>query len=41
MQRPRMPQKVRMRNEAADGGLSAHYENTIVITESGVEILTV
>lgn len=25
----------------ADGGLSAHYENTIVITESGVEILTV
>ena len=23
-----------------DGGLSAHYENTIVITESGAEILT-
>ena len=24
----------------ADGGLSAHYENTILITENGVEILT-
>ena len=24
----------------ADGGLSAHYENTILITESGVEVLT-
>jgi len=24
----------------ADGGLSAHYENTIVITENGAEILT-
>ena len=24
----------------ADGGLSAHYENTIVITETGAEILT-
>lgn len=24
----------------ADGGLAAHYENTVVITENGVEILT-
>ena len=24
----------------ADGGLSAHYENTILITESGAEVLT-
>lgn len=24
----------------ADGGLSAHYENTILITENGVEVLT-
>ena len=26
--------------ETADGKLSAHYENTIVITEDGVEVLT-
>lgn len=27
--------------ETADGSLSAHYENTIVVTEKGAEILTV
>ena len=26
--------------ETADGSLSAHYENTILITKNGVEILT-
>ena len=24
-----------------DGGLSAHYENTILITKKGVEVLTI
>jgi len=24
-----------------DGSLSAHYENTILITEKGVEVLTI
>ena len=26
--------------ESKDGSMSAHYENTILITEDGVEILT-
>ena len=27
--------------ETADGSLSAHYENTVLVTERGAEILTV